>query len=160
MRSVTEKAVGILLGSGKTVAVAESLTAGLLAAEFVCVPGVSAVFRGGVVSYATDLKISLLGVDAELAEREGVVNAPVALQMAQGAAECCGSDFALSTTGVAGPGPNEGKAAGTVFIGCVGAGLRIAREYHFSGTRNDVRKGTVKAAMELFLRELEKIRGN
>ena len=91
MRSVTEKAVGILLGSGKTVAVAESLTAGLLAAEFVCVPGVSAVFRGGVVSYATDLKISLLGVDAELAEREGVVNAPVALQMAQGAAECCGS---------------------------------------------------------------------
>ena len=101
---------------GETVACAESLTGGLVAAAFADVPGASAVLRGGVVAYAADLKVSLLGVPAALIERVGTVHRDVALTLADGARARLGATWGLSTTGVAGPGPAEGKPAGTVYV--------------------------------------------
>jgi nicotinamide-nucleotide amidase len=110
-----------LLGQqGRTIAVAESLTGGLVAATIVGVPGASAVFRGGVVAYATDIKASVLGVAAGLLERVGAVDPDVADEMAYGVARLLGADYGIATTGVAGPDPQDGQAVGTVWISVVG----------------------------------------
>lgn len=116
------EAIDLLRGRGLTIAVAESLTGGLLLAELVAVPGASDVLRGGVVAYATELKARLLGVDAALLEANGPVDPDVAVQMARGARLRLGpgglpASIGLSTTGVAGPGPQDGHPAGTVFVG-------------------------------------------
>ena len=103
-----------------TVAVAESLTGGRVAAALTAVPGASAVLRGSVTAYATDLKARLLGVDAALLERVGAVDAEVARQMALGVRKVCGADVGIATTGVAGPTEQDGKAVGTVFVAVVG----------------------------------------
>jgi nicotinamide-nucleotide amidase len=108
--------VGALARAGRTVAVAESLTAGQVSARLGDVPGVSAVLRGGVVAYATDVKASVLGVDAALLAEQGPVHPQVALQMADGVRRLLGADLGLATTGVAGPGPQDGHPAGTVYI--------------------------------------------
>src|SRR5690348_8426115 len=102
---------------GETVAVAESLTGGLLAATIVAVPGASFAFRGGLVVYATDLKASLAGVPLDLLEIRGPVDPDVAIWLAQGARERCRADWGLATTGVAGPEPQHGVAVGTVYLG-------------------------------------------
>ncbi|NMR19532.1 CinA family protein [Cellulomonas fimi] len=101
---------------GWTVGTAESLTGGLVASALVEVPGASRVFRGGVVAYATDLKASMLGVDAELLAARGAVDPAVAEAMAHGARDLLGADVGLATTGVAGPDPQDGAQAGTVHV--------------------------------------------
>ena len=138
--------------AGLTVAVAESLTAGLVAARVADVPGASAVLRGGVVAYATDLKDRLLGVDPELLARVGAVHADVAVQMARGVAERLGADLGVATTGVAGPDPQDGRLPGAVFVAVVGpAGWVRVRELQLSGDRPAVRRGAVDAALALLL---------
>lgn len=102
---------------GLTLATAESLTAGSLAARLADVPGASAVLLGGVVAYCSEVKHHLLAVDAELLESQGAVDPAVAAAMARGAAAATGADIGISTTGVAGPEPHEGKAVGTVYLG-------------------------------------------
>lgn len=139
---------------GLTVAVAESLTGGLLCAALTEVPGASAVIRGGVVAYATDLKASILGVSPELLENVGAVDAQVALAMADGVASNLGADIGISTTGVAGPEPQDGKAVGTVFIACVWGEKRVVEELSLSGTRNEIRSLTVHAALRLLARAI------
>jgi nicotinamide-nucleotide amidase len=134
---------------GLTVAVAESLTGGLLSAALTEVPGASAVIRGGVVAYATDLKASVLGVSPGLLARVGAVDAEVALAMASGVSAELGSDIGLATTGVAGPEPQDGKAVGTVFIACVWGDKRVVEELSLTGTRNEIRSLTVHAALRL-----------
>jgi nicotinamide-nucleotide amidase len=134
---------------GLTVAVAESLTGGLLCAALTEVPGASAVVRGGVVAYATELKASVLNVSEELLASKGAVDAEVALQMAAGVAASLGADIGLSTTGVAGPEPQDGKAVGTVFIACVWGQKRAVEELSLSGTRNEIRSLTVHAALRM-----------
>jgi nicotinamide-nucleotide amidase len=134
---------------GETVAVAESLTGGRLAATLVDVPGVSAVFRGGLVVYATDLKSSLAGVPAELLAERGPVDPDVALALAAGVRERCGADWGLATTGVAGPEPQDGKPAGTVYIACAGPPGAVVRELDLSGDRTAIQRSTVDAALEL-----------
>jgi nicotinamide-nucleotide amidase len=109
--------VAALIGRGETLSVAESLTGGLLAATIVDVPGASTAFRGGLVVYATDLKATLAGVDPGLLAERGPVDPDVAVQLARGVRERCGSDWGLATTGVAGPTEQDGIAVGTVFIG-------------------------------------------
>ncbi len=112
-----------LLERGETVGCAESLTGGELAALLSGTPGASATFVGGVISYATRVKREVLGVTAER-----VVSADCATQMAQGVRELLGVDWALSTTGVAGPDRQEGQAVGTVYVGMAGPwGVRSAR---------------------------------
>lgn len=114
--------VRVLGQQGRTIAVAESLTGGLVASTIVAVPGASAVLRGGVVAYATDVKASVLGVDAGLLGRVGAVDSDVADEMAAGVARLLGADYGLATTGVAGPDPQDGQPVGTLFVAVVGPG--------------------------------------
>ena len=102
---------------GLTLATAESLTAGSLTARIADVPGASAVLLGGVVAYCNEVKESLLGVDPELLESKGAVDSGVAASMARGAATRIGAELGISTTGVAGPEPHQGKDVGTVYLG-------------------------------------------
>lgn len=139
----------LLRARGLTLAVAESLTGGMVAARLVDVPGASAVLRGGVVAYATDLKAALLGVDAGLLGREGAVHPDVAVQMAQGARSRLGADVGLATTGVAGPDPQDGHPPGTVHVAVVTAtGSRVASPV-VAGTRADVREHAVREVLAL-----------
>lgn len=104
----------------QTIAFCESLTAGLAAATLADVPGASDVLVGGLVTYSAELKTALAGVPAELIEREGVVSAAVAREMARGARRACRADWAVALTGVAGPDDQDGVPAGTVWIGLAG----------------------------------------
>ena len=106
--------------AGQTIATAESLTGGRLAALLTAVPGSSETYVGGVVSYATSLKTDLLGVSPELIAKHGVVSAECARAMATGARQVTGATYAVSTTGVAGPGPQDGVPAGTVYVAVAG----------------------------------------
>lgn len=144
-----------LLARGETLAVAESLTGGALAAAITAVPGVSATFRGGVVAYATRLKADLLGVPEELLATHGPVHPLVAAAMAAGARQRLGATYGLATTGVAGPDPQDGHPPGEVYLGLAGGGpLRLLhRRLDLSGDRAAVRAGTVRAALA-FLQEL------
>lgn len=138
---------------GLTLATAESLTGGLVAATIVSVPGASHVLLGGVVAYSAAVKCSLLGVDPALVARVGTVDEEVAVQMAEGGRRATGADLAVATTGVAGPGPAEGRPAGTVWIACADASGAVTRELHLDGDRDAVRRGSVAAALDL-LREV------
>lgn len=119
--AVAAEVLDVLVARGQTVAVAESLTGGLLAATFVDVPGASRAFRGGLVVYATDLKASLAGVAEDLLRGAGPVDPQVALALARGARIRCGADWGLATTGVAGPDPQDGIPVGTVYVAVSGS---------------------------------------
>ncbi|KQQ04149.1 MULTISPECIES: CinA family protein [unclassified Rathayibacter] len=137
---------------GLGLAIAESLTGGALSSAVVEVPGASAVYRGAVVSYATDLKHRLLGVDAALLAEHGPVHPEVALQMARGAASRLGTEgertVGVSTTGVAGPDPQGGAAVGTVFVAVVLGDLERVHALHLEGDRAEIRSASVSAALE------------
>jgi nicotinamide-nucleotide amidase len=117
---LAQRLLAAALRARLTVAVAESLTGGRVAAAVTSVPGASGVLRGSVTAYATDLKARLLGVDAALLDRVGAVDGEVARQMALGVRKVCGADVGIATTGVAGPSAQDGKAVGTVFVAVVG----------------------------------------
>jgi nicotinamide-nucleotide amidase len=131
-----------------TLATAESLTGGGLGALVTSVPGASAVYRGGVVAYATDLKRGLLGVTDDVVAEHGVVSAACAEAMARGVRRLTGADLAISTTGVAGPDPQEGRPVGRVFVGLAGAGGSTAVRLDLTGDRAGIREGTCVAAVE------------
>lgn len=145
------RVVARLVEAGQTLAVAESLTGGMLTARIVDVPGASAVLRGAIVAYATDLKQSLLGVDADLLSRHGAVHAQVAAQMASGVRERLGATFGLATTGVAGPDPQDGRPPGTVHVGLAGPDGVHTVSLTVPGDRAQVRAATVDAALALLL---------
>ncbi|NUS43168.1 MAG: CinA family protein [Mycobacteriaceae bacterium] len=134
--------------AGQTVATAESLTAGLLAATLAGVPGASTVLRGGLVVYATDLKAELAGVDPAVLAADGPVAASTAEQLAAGARLRCGADWGIGLTGVAGPDPQAGSPAGTVFLAISGADGTHAARLNIAGDRWAVRMGSVAAAIE------------
>ena len=138
--------------AGKRLATAESLTGGLIGGAITAVPGASAVYAGGIVSYTNEVKHRLLGVSWEDLDSFGAVSAPVAKAMALGARTALEADAAVSVTGLAGPGGDEfGHEVGTVFIGYADKTTALAREYHFQGTREQIRQQTIQAAMELVL---------
>lgn len=143
--------VARLTASGATVATAESLTAGLLAARIADVPGASAVLRGGLITYATALKTTLAGVPEDVTEA-GVVTRATAVAMAEGARRVCEATFGVATTGVAGPGPHDGVPAGTCWIAVAGPDGVVAEEIHVAGDRAAVRAGAVAAALRLLAR--------
>lgn len=137
---------------GKTLATAESLTGGGIGAILTCIPGASAVFKGGIISYTNEVKRGLLGVSKQDLEHCGPVSEPVARQMALGARRMLHADIAVSVTGLAGPSGDEfGHAVGTVFIGYADAASTRVREYHFEGDREAVRDQTIEAALDMIL---------
>ena len=138
--------------AGKRLATAESLTGGLIGGAITAVPGASAVYAGGIISYTNEVKHRLLGVPQEILDSVGAVSAPVAKAMAMGARSALEADVAVSVTGLAGPGGDEfGHEVGTVFIGYADEATALAREYHFQGGREQIRQQTMQAAMELVL---------
>lgn len=139
--------VRLLAGRGATVATAESLTAGLVAAALTTVPGSSAVVRGGLVVYATDLKASLAGVPADLLAAHGAVHPDVASALASGARRACGADWGLGLTGVAGPDPQDGVAPGTVYFGIAHSSGSSTLRLDLHGDRHVIRAGAVRAAI-------------
>jgi len=143
-----------LTAAGETVAVAESLTGGLVAAALTDVPGASAVVRGGVVTYATDLKSRMLGVDEVLLARTGPVDAGVAEQMAAGVRTLMDATYGLATTGVAGPDQVDGQAVGTVFVAVAGPDSTRVMALKLPGDRGQVRSHSVLAVLELLAQEL------
>ncbi len=141
-----------MAADGRTVGVAESLTGGLLSAALTSLAGASAVFRGGLVVYATDLKHQLARVAVDLLDSAGAVHADVALELARGARDVLGASIGVGVTGVAGPDLQDGHAVGTVFLAVVGVEETVA-ERHFTGERENIRTQTVDAALELLERE-------
>jgi PncC family amidohydrolase len=153
--TVAARVLGLLAARATDLAVAESLTGGLLAATLVDVPGASTVFRGGVVAYATPAKHALLGVDADLLARAGAVHPEVARQMAAGARAAFGAGVGVATTGVAGPDPQDGVPPGVVHVAVVGPGEHSAVEsLALRGDRPQVRAQTVAHALDLLRRTL------
>jgi nicotinamide-nucleotide amidase len=145
---------GLLQARGQTVAVAESLTGGLVAAALTDIPGASASFRGAVVSYATELKALLLGVDEAMLARHGAVYGPVAEAMASGVRIRLKASYGLATTGVAGPEPQDGQPVGTVHVAVSGANTTVVRTLALSGDRAQIRKLAVEHALGLLLGRL------
>ena len=141
--------IALLRARGETVATAESLTAGLVTAVLTSVPGASAVVRGGLVVYATDLKTRLAGVDAALLAAHGAVHPEVARQLAEGARDRCGADWGIGLTGVAGPDPQDGVAPGTVHIAVTGRNSSLGRTLQVGGGREAVRQASVTTAIML-----------
>lgn len=143
------RVVALLADAGATVVTAESLTGGLVAAALTDVPGSSAVLLGGVVAYSPQVKISVLGVPAEVVAEHGAVSHECALAMAAGARRLVGADWAVATTGVAGPGPSEGRPAGTVHVVVAGESAVVHRALHLDGDRTAVRSLSVDTALDL-----------
>jgi nicotinamide-nucleotide amidase len=148
---LARQVIEVLTARGQSIAAAESLTGGLVAAALTSVPGSSAAFRGGVIAYATDLKASLLGVPAGLLEHRGAVDPAVATAMADGVRMRLGASVGVSTTGVAGPDPADGRPVGTVYIAVATAAGSAASELALGGSRGRVRDETVSSALSLVL---------
>nr|WP_240958059.1 CinA family protein [Streptomyces barkulensis] len=180
---MTARALKLLADRGQTVAAAESLTGGLVAAELTAAPGASATVRGSVTAYATEVKHEVLGVDGGLLRERGAVDAEVARQMAAGVRRALGTDWGVATTGVAGPEPQDGKPVGMVYVAVAGPevpgpevpgaadtadaadtpagseergrGTRpVALRLSLDGDRAEIRDGSVRAVIRLLLSEL------
>ena len=147
--SVAEDLGALLRERGATVAVAESLTGGLIGAELTRLPGATDFFVGGLVAYTNEAKQRLAGVDPLLLKEKGAVSEEVAAALAEAAAERLGADLGLSATGVAGPGEQEGLPPGTVFVGACLRGRTEVRRPRAYGDRGNVRAVTVTWAIDL-----------
>ena len=140
---------------GKTLATAESCTGGMIGAALTAVPGASKVYKGGVVSYWSEVKQELLGVDPEDLKTLGPVSAQVAGSMADGARKALHTDDGTSVTGVAGPEGGEfGKLVGGGFVGLSTRSKTVARQFRFYGDREDIRNQAARAALEFILEEV------
>jgi nicotinamide-nucleotide amidase len=143
-----------LIARGESISVAESLTGGGLAQALTSLPGSSQIFRGSVTAYQNEIKDSLLKVPNELLSEFGAVSEEVAVSMAAGIKDLMGSTWSISTTGVAGPGPSEGVAAGTVWVAIDGP-ISQTLQLELSGTREIVRNATIAGAIAAFARILK-----
>lgn len=136
---------------GLSLAVAESLTGGLILATLTSIPGSSEVVMGGVVSYSNSVKEKVLGVDDGLLRERGPVDRGVVEEMASHVASLCGADIGLATTGVAGPGEHDGVAAGTYWIAVSTPGRCQSQQHRFDGSRGGVRSDAVRSGLNLLL---------
>ncbi len=157
---LAEEVIHTLAGREETLATAESLTGGLLGQLLTSVPGASSVYRGGLITYATDLKSRLAGVATETLDRYGAVAEQTAVEMALGCARTCLATWGLATTGVAGPDPQEGKPVGTVFVAVARpaaggiAKLTEVRQLALPGTRLAIREHSAEGVLALLLESL------
>jgi nicotinamide-nucleotide amidase len=140
-----------LVARKQTLATAESLTGGALGDLVSAAAGASETYLGGVVTYATRTKVTLLGVDQATVDEHGVVSEQCAREMALGVRDLVGSDWGVATTGVAGPTEQEGKEVGTVFVAVAGPDGVVARQLHLDGDRAQIRSATCTAAVAMVL---------
>ena len=153
--SLEEVCLGLLREKGLTMAAAESCTGGLIAKRITDLPGSSSVFRGGVVSYWSEVKHGVLGVEQKLLDEFGAVSEPVARAMAEGARRLTGADLAVATTGVAGPDPDErGNPVGLVYVALAREGETLVRTVHAGGPRTRVRQVAASHAFDMVRRYL------
>lgn len=138
----------------ETLATVESLTGGSLAAAIVNIAGVSGIYRGGLVVYATELKSTLAGVPADLLSERGPVDPEVAAALAEGGRQRCGADWGLATTGVAGPEPQDGKPVGLVYVAVAGPNGGEVRQLDLGTGRDHVRAEAVVEALRLLAEQL------
>ncbi len=151
MDTAVARLLELLIERRATVATAESLTGGQLAARLTSVAGASRCYVGGVVSYATDVKTGVLGVSEDLVSQHGVISAECALAMASGVRRLLATTYALSTTGVAGPDPQEGHPPGTVFVGVSAPEGELAFPLLLDGDRAAIQSATCDTAVESLL---------
>ena len=149
-----DEIITLLRSRGETVSIAESLTGGSLAKALTDFEGASHVFLGGVIAYSVASKLHDLDVPQETIDQAGVYSEATALAMAEGAKRRFGSDWAIATTGVAGPGESHGVSAGNLWIAIVGAEVRKVEHLALSGGRSEVRSGAVASALRAFARIL------
>lgn len=145
----------LLKEQGLTLSTAESCTGGLIAKRITDLSGASAVFKGGVVSYWSQVKHEVLGVPQDLLDRYGAVSEPVARAMARGVREKLGTDLGVSVTGVAGPDPDDrGNPVGLVYVGLAWNGGEFVREVHATGPRFRIRQSAASHGFDLIRRRL------
>lgn len=150
---LSKQVLEVFKGRGLTLATAESCTGGLIAYELTRIAGASNVYLGSVVAYANSVKANILGVDAELIEMCGAVDSNVAVQMADGARLAFGTDYAVSTTGIAGPdGGTKEKPVGLVYIGITGSDSKFVEKLLLNGDRDEIRNETVKQVLTRLLK--------
>jgi len=151
----------LLRDRGLSISVAESCTGGLLSKLITDTPGCSAYFQGGVISYSNEVKIKLLGVSPETLEKFGAVSANTALEMADGVRRALSTDIALGVTGIAGPGGGSpDKPVGLVFVALSRAGADSkTMEFHFKGSRQEVRRQSAEAALALLMETMKEMEG-
>jgi len=141
---------------GKTLATAESCTGGGIGAALTAIPGSSAVYKGGVISYTNEIKQNLLGVDSKILEEYGAVSEQVALAMAEGTKNLLKTDIAVSVTGLAGPdGDDRGNPVGLVYIGYADNNIAICKKCYFTGDRDSVRQQAVETALSIVLQNYQ-----
>ena len=154
-KTVEQRCYEALKARGETFAAAESCTGGLIAKRLTDVPGASAAFLGGVVSYTNAVKAGVLGVPRDLLEQYGPVSEPVARAMAEGVRRLTGSDLAVSVTGLAGPdGDDRGNPVGTVYVGLSWQGGSLVRRLALGGDRPRIRLLAASSALDIIRRHL------
>jgi nicotinamide-nucleotide amidase len=154
MNTLSSTIVESLKSKGESLSVAESITGGALTSEIVSVPGASHILKGSIVAYSGEIKMRELSVPQELIDRASVVSEEVALAMADGIRARMNTTWSIASTGVAGPGPHQGIAAGTVWLAIVGPNTRETVKLALEGDRETVRRGAVESALGVFARIL------
>ena len=152
--SLGKEIVESLTSRKETLSIAESLTGGALSSEIVAVPGASHILKGSIVAYSNEIKVRELSVPEKLIEEAGAVSEDVALAMADGIKARMATTWAISATGVAGPGAHHGVPAGTVWLAIVGPEIRETVKLALDGDRSTVRRGAVESALGVFARIL------
>jgi len=138
----------------------ESLTGGMFASSAVDIPGASSTFKGGLVTYSKDVKTKLAGVSKETINTYGVVSSKVAIEMAQGGQKQIEVDYCLSFTGNAGPGTQDNKPVGDVYIALTIKDSCIVEHYSLEGSRNDIRKAAVQKGWNMLERVIKEQKDN
>ncbi len=152
---LAEMVIAKARAANRTIATGESVTAGWVASALSSVPGASAVLRGGVIAYHSDVKKEVLGV-TEDALSHGLVSREVAIEMAQGAIHLMKANFGVGTTGAAGPDPHDGADVGSVWIAICGGAEERSAHFQLSGNREEIRRGAVAEALRLLDGELDR----
>jgi nicotinamide-nucleotide amidase len=154
MSDLSAKVIDLLRERRETISCAESITGGALTAALVSVSGASDVLLGSIVAYSKEIKISQLGLSAELIDDKGLVSKEVAIAMAKGARQRLGSSWAISSTGSAGPTALDGSSPGEIWIAILGPDRQESVKFSINGARQEVISGAVESALTLLERIL------
>ncbi|MGA0852122.1 MAG: CinA family protein [Candidatus Nanopelagicaceae bacterium] len=154
MSDLAAKVIDLLRERRQTISCAESITGGALTAALVSVSGASDVLLGSIVAYSKEIKISQLGLSAELIDDKGLVSKEVAIAMAKGARQRLGSSWAISSTGSAGPTALDGSSPGEIWIAILGPDRQESVKLSLNGARQEVINGAVESAITLLERIL------